>query len=397
MLQTGAFACFAASTLVGRGVAEGVYFAFLMGVVFAASLATGLCQNGVFAFVAGYGRGAYTQAIMTGQAVAGVLPCVAQIAAVLVAGERDATGVEERGRSAWAACGYFLVAAGVSVGALGALGWLWRGRGEGMGPGVKDAGVGDGDEDERDGMERAEVDGDLRERKVVGLWTLLSKLRWLAAAVFTCFAFTMLYPVFTQEILSVRPADAAPPLLRPACFIPLAFLLWNTGDLTGRLVTLLPPLSLTRYPRALFAISLARLGFVPLYLLCNIRGRGAVVGGDVFYLVGVQFLFGITNGYLGSSCMMGAAEWVEVEEREAAGGFMGLMLVGGLTAGSLLSFLVAGIQGWEWRGSGGWLDTWRNALHCDGGRELRGVGFGVYGTGVDIWHYIAWRYKSLER
>ena len=343
VLQTGAFAALAASTLVGRGVAEGVYFAFLMAVVLVASLATGVCQNAVFAFVAGYGRAEYTQAIMTGQAVAGVLPCVAQIAAVLVAGGRDAKGMEEGGENgAWAACGYFLVAAGVSVGALGAFAWLLRGRGEGMGAEVMDGGAGDEDEDERDRVEEG-PDADERERKAVGLWTLLSKLRWLVAAVFTCFALTMLYPVFTQKILSVRPADAAPPLLRPACFIPLAFLLWNAGDLTGRIVTLLPPLSLTRYPRALFAISLARLGFVPLYLLCNIRGRGAVVGGDVFYLVGVQFLFGITNGYLGSSCMMGAAEWVEVEEREAAGGFMGLMLVGGLTAGSLLSFLVAGI------------------------------------------------------
>jgi len=66
-----------------------------------------------------------------------------------------------------------------------------------------------------------------------------------------------------------------------------------------------------------------------------------VVPSDAFYLVAVQFLFGLTNGYLGSTCMMGAGEWVDVEEREAAGGFMGLMLVGGLTVGSLLSFLVA--------------------------------------------------------
>jgi equilibrative nucleoside transporter 1/2/3 len=39
--------------------------------------------------------------------------------------------------------------------------------------------------------------------------------------------------------------------------------------------------------------------------------------------------------------MMGAVEYVEEEEREAAGGFMGLMLVGGLTVGSMLSFLVS--------------------------------------------------------
>ena len=36
--------------------------------------------------------------------------------------------------------------------------------------------------------------------------------------------------------------------------------------------------------------------------------------------------------------MMGTNEWVEDGEREAAGGFMGLSLVAGLTTGSLLSF-----------------------------------------------------------
>lgn len=87
--------------------------------------------------------------------------------------------------------------------------------------------------------------------------------------------------------------------------------------------------------------SLARAVFIPLYFLCNIHGKGAVVASDAFYLVVVQFLFGLTNGYLGSTCMIGAGVWVDVEEREAAGGFMGLMLVGGLTVGSLLSFLVA--------------------------------------------------------
>jgi equilibrative nucleoside transporter 1/2/3 len=39
---------------------------------------------------------------------------------------------------------------------------------------------------------------------------------------------------------------------------------------------------------------------------------------------------------------MGFQELVEPDELEAAGGFMSLCLVGGLTAGSLLSFGVAG-------------------------------------------------------
>jgi equilibrative nucleoside transporter 1/2/3 len=91
----------------------------------------------------------------------------------------------------------------------------------------------------------------------------------------------------------------------------------------------------------LFFLAIARMGFIPLYFLCNIGGKGASISSDFFYLVIVQLFFGLTNGYLGSSCMMGFAEYVESEELEAAGGFMSLCLVGGLTVGSFLSFAVA--------------------------------------------------------
>lgn len=59
---------------------------------------------------------------------------------------------------------------------------------------------------------------------------------------------------------------------------------------------------------------------------------------DLFYLVVVQLGFGLSNGWLASSAMMGATGAVGEEEREAAGAFMGFNLVAGLTAGSLLSF-----------------------------------------------------------
>ncbi len=66
------------STVFFKSVSAGVYFAFVLLIVFTASLATGLSQNGVFAYASGFGRREYTQAIMTGQAVAGVLPCIAR-------------------------------------------------------------------------------------------------------------------------------------------------------------------------------------------------------------------------------------------------------------------------------------------------------------------------------
>lgn len=161
---------------------------------------------------------------------------------------------------------------------------------------------------------------------------------------FFCFTITLAFPVFTAEIHSVRELEkpAPPRLFQPAAFIPLAFLFWNSGDLLGRMSAGISSLNkLTRRPFLLFVSSLARIFFIPLYLMCNIRGEGAKVQSDFFYLFVVQLLFGITNGYLCSSCMIGAAQWVDEEEREAAGAFMSLMLVAGLTAGSLLSFLVA--------------------------------------------------------
>lgn len=309
-------------------IAPHSYFGFLMVIVLASSLATGLCQNGVFAYVSGFGRKEYTQAIMVGQAVAGVLPCIAQIVSVLSVAPRDAKdgAAQEPSTSAFA---YFLTATCTSAITLVAFFYLLsRHRHRSAAKRIVDGGA-DADEEERP------------QRKPVGLLTLLKKLSWLAGAVFLCFVVTMVYAVFTQEIRSVRPPATAPRIFQPASFIPLAFLFWNSGDLIGRAVTAVPLLSLTSRPRLLFIFSIVRIVFIPLYLLCNINGHGARIKSDTFYLVVVQLLFGITNGYVASMCMMAAPGWVDADEREAAGGFMSLMIVAGLTVGSLLSFLAA--------------------------------------------------------
>ncbi|KAI9754991.1 MAG: ERMES complex subunit [Chaenotheca gracillima] len=324
------FTLLAFSTRLFLNISPSGYLVFLLSMVLLASLATGFSQNGVFAFVSGYGRGEYTQAIMTGQAVAGVLPCIAQIVSVLSVPPAASDGGSEVGQeSSTSAFSYFLTATGVSVFALLAFVLLVRRQQLNAHPKrMLD-----------DAPERNEVN--TSQRQPVGFFTLFRKLSWLAAAVFLCFGITMFFPVFTQAILSVRPPGESPRLLKPATFIPLAFLFWNAGDLVGRLLTLIPSLSFTAYPKVLFAVSISRVVFIPLYELCNVGGRGAAISSDFFYLVIVQLMFGVTNGWLGSSCMMGAHLWVEPHEAEAAGGFMGLMLVAGLTVGSLLSFLVS--------------------------------------------------------
>jgi equilibrative nucleoside transporter 1/2/3 len=324
------FTLLAMSTRIFTSVSAGIYFGFLIILVFAASVATGQLQNGIYAYVAGFGKEEYTQGIMTGQAVAGVSPPLVQIISVLSAPATQA-GADVPEESSTSAMAYFLTATGISAVTLLAFLYLHSShrkhlRSKSL---LQEASGHDGD-----------ALGSTPKARVP-LRILFRKTFWLATAVFLTFAVTMVYPVFTQKIDSVHnPSKGA--IFKPASFIPLAFFFWNAGDLTGRLLTAIPLLRITHRARFVFILSLCRVAFIPLYLLCNIHGRGAKVDSDFFYLVIVQFLFGISNGYIGSVCMMGAVEYVDEEEREATGGFMGLMLVGGLTVGSLLSFLVAG-------------------------------------------------------
>jgi equilibrative nucleoside transporter 1/2/3 len=327
------FSVLALSTTYFRGISAGSYLGFILAMVFFTALSTSLIQNGAFAFAAGFGRPQYIQAIMVGQGVAGVLPPIAQIVSVLLVPIPELSRRMPRDNmpppqeSSTAALIYFLTATAVCVIALLAFIPLVTRHNRLVESRMAESIT---------SIEEAER----AQRKVVSLWTLYKILPWPAAAVFTCFAVTMFFPVFTAQIVSNTPPEEASRLFQPASFIPLAFLFWNSGDLLGRLATLLP-FSLRHRPVFLFAISVARLVFLPLYMLCNIRGRGAVLPSDVFYLFVVQLGFGLTNGWLGSSCMMAAPELVQSSEREATGGFMGLNLVAGLTVGSLLSFTAA--------------------------------------------------------
>lgn len=345
------FTLLAISTKLFLGVSAGVYFVFLMVLVFTASLATGLCQNGVFAFVSGFGREEYTQAIMTGQGIAGVLPAITQIISVLSVPAKqhgDAGLPQESSTSAFV---YFLTATLVSSATLVAFFHLLshsRYRARPNRPPHPDY------EAIASSTTTTTTIPPTTTRKSVPLTHLLSKLFYLALAVSTTFAVTMFFPVFTVQIPSIHTPSSsspntddsnnnnAPRLLQPSVFIPLAFFFWNLGDLIGRTLPALPSLRLTHKPRLLFLLALLRIGFIPLYMACNVGGRGAAIPSDLFYLVVVQGLFGATSGYLGSSCMMGFGEYVEAEEREAAGGFMSLCLVAGLTVGSFLSFFAAG-------------------------------------------------------
>lgn len=344
------------STVAFRDVSATTYLVFLLLMVGASAWAAGMMQNGAFAFAASFGRPEYTQAIMAGQGIAGILPPLAQMVSYLAvdqpeSGPSQNTTLDNSTPEAapsTSAFIYFLTAVLISLLTLLAFYPLVARHNR-----LVESRL---DEDTQQQLLSQSItsleEAERLRRHFVSPLTLFRKLNWIAASVFLCFVVAMFFPVFTAKILSVHddstvnaPADgnSSSSIFAPGAFIPLGFFFWNLGDLLGRVSPMFLPFSLRDRPVALFAVAVARLVFLPMYLLCNIRGKGAVVDSDLFYLLVVQLPFGLTNGWLGASSMMAAGEWVEEGEREAAGGFMSMCLVGGLAVGSLASFSVAGI------------------------------------------------------
>ncbi|CZR55430.1 related to intracellular membrane protein involved in nucleoside transport [Phialocephala subalpina] len=312
-------------------VATTPYFAFTLIMVVATAVANGLSQNAAFAFAARFGRTEYAPAIMTGEALAGLLPstiglrpipvicCTLSLheqeigSALAFPSEYFDVDVSETGHTSWLTLSYFLSAAVVGVASIHALQYLARHAPPQTSPKVF--------------------------LKSSNYTNLASKLRYPASANFLCLCISSVSPVFISKITSVVPIDNAHVLSRPQAFIPMAIVLWNIGDFLGSVLAV-RSLFLLRYPGMMVGLSLARLGFIPLYLMCNIDGRGSAMG-DWFYLIIVQFLFGLSHGWLSGASMMGVTVWVGEEEREEAGAFMGMTLVIGLVAGSLLGLLAA--------------------------------------------------------
>lgn len=334
------FVVLAASTRAFLDVSVSAYFAFLIATVFITSFATGLIQNGSFSYVSTYGQPTYMQSMMVGQAVAGVLPSLVQILLALTLHSKDSNPAARRAQTDPPAniapndaLAFFATASVVALVTLAASIYLFTHKSP---PSTTSQVTGRASPDSQTAIRSDESPL----RRPVSMVVLAGKLRYTALAVIICFTVTMAsFPIYTQQITSLNPQSSR--MTQPKTFIPIAFLFWNSGDLLGRITTAWPQLIPHQRPRLILLLSVSRALLIPVYTLCNIRGRGAMVSSDTFYLV-FQIIFGFTNGYVGSLCMMSSGEYVESDQKEAAGSFMGVCLILGLGIGSLLSFAFTG-------------------------------------------------------
>lgn len=125
-------------------------------------------------------------------------------------------------------------------------------------------------------------------------------------------------------------------------FLPVCgYLLFNAGDLTGRIVCSYLPLN-EKHEHTVLWLTLARTVFVPLFMLCNAHPRHylpVVLDSDVAFIA-LMTVFAFTNGYLLSASMMQASRKVASYLQEKTGFLMCSAIMTGLTIGGFTSVLL---------------------------------------------------------
>lgn len=175
----------------------------------------------------------------------------------------------------------------------------------------------------------------IRSFSFIKVW---KKVQHLAFAVALNFFITLaVFPSITASVSSVNAASNPDNKFYNKLFVPVyCFLLFNIGDYFGRVIA-----GWYQFPsqRRVWIPVVLRIVFIPLFMLCYIPDSqfSTVFNNDAWPFV-IMTVFSLTNGYLGSLCMMYAPALVEMHEKEVGGTMMAFLLSLGLSLGSLSSF-----------------------------------------------------------
>lgn len=171
----------------------------------------------------------------------------------------------------------------------------------------------------------------------------------LDASIFRFRSFETFYKaVFPPITISVLPMN---PSTHPLLFSAIHFLMFNVGDFLGRYVLAFPMFVIWSTKRISMLAAMRTL-FIPLFLLCNFQRRSSlmpsepIINSDFLFML-LIFLFGWSNGYVSSLCLMAAPSLEHnprlrgrVEDVDIAATVASFCLVGGLVIGSFVSFAV---------------------------------------------------------
>lgn len=312
-----------------------VYFTGLMFMVVVSSISTSLSQNGAMATANLHGS-LYANGVVVGQGIAGVLPALSLIISILLAGEKT-TAHANSNKKDYSVFIYYTTACLVSAISLVLVRFL-RSKSPSENHYYP---LGDSESIERNEASES-VFAEERQVSFVGYDVLWSKLKFIVMSIFGAFSVSLVFPVFASKVESVH-TNSSNIFFEKRMFVPVVFLMWNLGDLVGRVLCgVARSKFLIEDKQKLIKYTIYRIIFIFLLLTCNWNSRdgvnAALIKSDTWYIL-VQFLFGLTNGHLCASSFMIVGDNCDTDdEKEAASGFTTVFLSLGLVAGSIVSF-----------------------------------------------------------
>ncbi|KAI9332802.1 nucleoside transporter-domain-containing protein [Obelidium mucronatum] len=151
------------------------------------------------------------------------------------------------------------------------------------------------------------------------------------------------FPALAASIKSVRYDDPNAPSLFKELFVPIMFVVFNLGDLTGKFMPGWKGFKLPGKHVTLW-FSLLRVLFIPLLMCCNVPQPSIFprIFGDAEFMF-IILMLGITNGWIASDIMMhgpmSISESYGVEGQGIAADGLVFMLTLGLAVGGASSML----------------------------------------------------------
>ncbi|CAJ0869302.1 8283_t:CDS:2 [Entrophospora sp. SA101] len=310
-------------------VSPTAYFYFVIFLVGISGVTTGYLQNDTFGTAAQISP-KYTQAVMSGQGLAGLGASISQIFSILNSRQLTNYGDDdvELSNSAFI---YFLSAFIILVISLISYViltklplFLYHHQNKNINAIIE---------------EEESEEQSLLNKNLFNI-TFTKIIRLVYSIIFVFMITLSLYPSITTSVKSTVKDDERSGYQKDYLFIPLHFLMYNFGDLLGKSLPIIKFFAIKNID-LLMLMSTSRIIFIPLILLCNTdigdkRLFPLLITNDFLYFF-IILLFSFSNGYLASLIMMTGPQ-IQNVNKGLAGILLTFCMVFGLTIGSLLSF-----------------------------------------------------------
>ncbi|XP_028393434.1 equilibrative nucleoside transporter 1-like isoform X2 [Dendronephthya gigantea] len=326
-VMTGIFIVTASLVRVDTDEWKGSFFAITLVTIALINVFCAVYQGGLFG-LSGMMPPRYTQALMTGQGIGGIFACFADIGSKI--------GTSNPISSAfW----YFLTACLVLIICIISYLGLYKikfsqhfleSHREQVNITVLTG-----------AMEKDLPDYDVKVEKSMPPFLLIMRKIWrLALSVLLVFMVTLsVFPAVLSGIKSENHGDGSE--WTGKFFTPVVcFLIFNVGDFCGRVIA-----GFIQKPGKdgywLLGCCVSRFVFLPLFAFCNFKPRRTthtLFFTEDYWPIIFNAVFAVSNGYLGSLCMMYGPKLVESKYAETAGTMMAYFLALGLGLGGAASF-----------------------------------------------------------